>query len=258
MHLIADKVSFGYGRDAEILHNVSLRARSGLLIGILGPNGSGKTTLLRLLTGAERPQSGSVLLDGTPISALRPRLLAQRMALVPQRAATSSDFTALDVVLMGRQPHLGRFQSESASDIAAARAAMERLGILELAERRVTGLSGGEWQRVTIARALCQEAEILLLDEPVSSLDIRHQIETLRLLRSLAHERGVACVCVLHDVNLAAHFCDELTVLYGGRVFASGRPGQVVTPELLRAVYGIGAAVEVDESGLPRIAPFYE
>ena len=258
MRLIADNLVFGYGRGQEILRGVSFSLESGALAGILGPNGSGKTTLLKLLTGAARPASGAVLLDGQPVGSLSARALAQKMALVPQRSEVSFDFTALDVVLMGRQPHLRRFQSESAEDVAIARAAMERLGLSELSARRVSQLSGGEWQRVILARALCQKAGILLLDEPVSSLDIRHQIDTLRLVRELVRKEGVACACVLHDISLAAHYCDVLCVLHEGRVYASGAPGDVVTSKMLREVYGIAAAVTRDADGRPRVEPAYE
>ena len=135
---------------------------------------------------------------------------------------------------------------------------MRRLGVLHLAKRSISELSGGELQRVTIARALCQEARILLLDEPVSSLDIRHQIDTLRLIRTLVRENGVTCICVLHDINLAAHFCDRLCVLSEGRIAALGHPAAVVTPQLLFAVYGIRANVVLDADDRPRIEPRYD
>ena len=258
MHLLANDISFGYSKEQQVLKNVSISLKPGVLTGILGPNGSGKSTLLKLVTGEIKPDSGSITLDGEPISSFGARALALKMALVPQRSHVTFDFTALDVVLMGRHPHLKRFQSERPEDIQKARGAMERLGVLHLAERRISMLSGGEWQRVTIARALCQEAGILLLDEPVSSLDIRHQIEALRLVRDLAHTDSVACACVLHDISLAAHFCDELCALHDGRVYSYGAPDKVVTPEMLRDVYGIAAGVGLDASGRPRVEPDYD
>ena len=257
MLLTVKHVSYGYNPERRVLKNVSASFRGGVLTGILGPNGSGKTTLLRLLTGAIAPNAGTIALGGRSVAKIPPRKLARQMSLVAQRPEATFDFTALDVVLMGRQPHLHRFQSESPEDIRIARRAMKRLGVLSLAGRRISELSGGEWQRVVIARALCQEARVLLLDEPVSSLDLKHQIDVLRLVRDLAHRDGVACVCVLHDINLAAHYCDRLYLLHRGRIIARGAPEKVISPELLQRVYGIDAAVRIDGSGRPRIEPDY-
>lgn len=242
MRLVVENVAFGYPGREKVLSGVSLAAREGEVLGLLGPNGSGKTTLLRLMCGSLSPQSGQVLLDGRPVSALRPRALARTLALAPQSAPRPEGFTALDVALMGRYAHIPRFGRESAADVEAAKRAMRRTGVEALAERGVEALSGGEWQRVLIARALAQEAAFLLLDEPVSNLDIRYQLEILRLLRALSRE-GRAVVLVMHDINLAARFCDRLAVLCGGTLRAEGAPGDVLTPALLRDVYGVSGTV---------------
>lgn len=250
-------VNYAYNKEKPVLRGIDAEFSSGRLTGLLGPNGSGKTTLLRLLTGGIKPDQGEILLNGASIATLRPRELARKMALVPQRAEIAFDYTALDVVLMGRQPFLSRFQRESEADIELARQAMRRFDVLPLSERRASELSGGEWQRVCLARAICQGAGVLLLDEPVSSLDIRHQIDTLRLLNRLAREEGVCCVCVLHDLNLAAHFCDELYVLHAGSVYAAGSPEKILTASLAEKVYGIEARVARDAAGRIRLDPTY-
>ena len=238
MNLCVEDVYFGYTGRSSILRGVTLETRGGEVLGLLGPNGSGKTTLIRLMTGALVPTSGRVTLDGRDVSALRPRALAQAIALVPQSAAPPSGFTALDVVLMGRHAHIPRFSQESAQDVAIAREAMRRTGVEALGECRADAVSGGEWQRVLIARALAQQPQTLLLDEPVSNLDIRHQLETMRLLRSLASE-GIAVVTVMHDINLSARFCDRLAVLHRGALKADGAPEAVLTEALLDDVYGV-------------------
>lgn len=242
MTLHIENITFGYPGRESTLAGITLAAREGEVLGLLGPNGSGKTTLLRLMCGSLSPQSGQVLLDGRPISALRPRALARTLALVPQSATRPEGFTALDVVLMGRHAHIPRFGRESTADVETAKQAMRRTGVEALAERGVEALSGGEWQRVLIARALAQEAAFLLLDEPVSNLDIRYQLEILRLLHALSRE-GRAVVLVMHDINLAARFCDRLAVLCGGALRAEGAPGDVLTPTLLRDVYGVAGTV---------------
>ena len=242
MTLHIENIAFGYPGYESTLAGITLAAREGEVLGLLGPNGSGKTTLLRLMCGLLSPQSGQVLLDGRPIAALRPRVLARTLALVPQSATRPEGFTALDVVLMGRHAHIPRFGRESEADVETAKRAMRRTGVEALAERGVEALSGGEWQRVLIARALAQEAAFLLLDEPVSNLDIRYQLEILRLLHALSRE-GCSVVLVMHDINLAARFCDRLAVLCGGTLRAEGAPGDVLTPTLLRDVYGVAGTV---------------
>ncbi|HBU12924.1 MAG TPA: hypothetical protein DEB31_09455 [Clostridiales bacterium] len=224
---------------APILRGVSLSLTRGMM-GLIGPNGAGKTTLLRIISGYIRPDEGAVLLDGTPVADLDSKARAQKMALVPQNYAFDYDFTVLETVLMGRNPHKKAFEADTREDIRMARDCIEKAGIGALADRSVLGLSGGEWQRMIIARALCQQSKVLLLDEPVSNLDIRHQVGILATVRELAAEHGLLCLCVLHDLNLAYHYCDEITLLKEGRVFAAGAPRQVMTKDVLERVYETG------------------
>ncbi|MEA5002692.1 MAG: ABC transporter ATP-binding protein, partial [Christensenella sp.] len=178
-----------------------------------------------------------VRLDGEDVCAIDAKSLAKKMALVPQNYALEYDFTVLETVLMGRNPHKKTFESDTPEDIALARECIEKTGIAHLENRSVIGLSGGEWQRMIIARALCQESSVLLLDEPVANLDIKHQVGILSLVRSLVRNRGMLCVCVLHDLNLARHYCDEIALLKDGRVSAFGAAADVLTKEALEVVY---------------------
>ena len=234
-------LSWNYG-SRETLAGVSMMAEQGAFTALLGPNGSGKTTLLRLISGGLRTPRGTVFIGGDDVALLNEAQLARRMALVPQRSGMAFNFTALEVVLMGRHPYIGRFGSESARDVDIALEAMEGTGTRHLAKRSAMTLSGGEWQRVAVARALCQQTNILLLDEPVSSLDLRHQADVLALARQQAR-RGVAVLCVLHDLNLAAEYADRVVVIGEGCVAADGTPGEVLTPELVQRVWNAGVLV---------------
>jgi iron complex transport system ATP-binding protein len=209
------------------------------------------------MAGEITPQGGSVLLDGQSVHQMPRRALARALAVVPQSAHLTFPFTALDVVMMGRHAHIGRFHTEGADDVRIARAAMAQVGVLDLAQRPATELSGGEWQRVVIARALCQNTPVLLLDEPVASLDIRHQIDVMSLIRALCRDDHRVAVCVLHDLNLAAHYCDRLILLRGGAVLADGAPGEVLTEDNIRRAYQIESVV-LNDGGKMRVAPVYE
>lgn len=243
--------------DTPILHDISLALQSGM-VGVLGPNGAGKTTLLRVISGYLKPQRGTVLLDGVDTCSMGAKALAKKMALVPQNYALEYDFTVLETVLMGRNPHKKTFESDTPEDIALARECIAKTGIAHLENRSVMGLSGGEWQRMIIARALCQESSILLLDEPVASLDIKHQVGILSLVRSLVKSRGMLCAIVLHDLNLARHYCDEIVLLEGGRVSAYGAAGDVLTKETLEAVYDTKLNMIETEDGETYILPQME
>ncbi len=247
---------FAYG-ERVALSGISHAFDDGLITGLIGPNGSGKTTLVRLISGALRPTAGQALMAGRAAFSIPERKRARMLALVPQSARLDFDFTVLDMVLMGRQPYLGRFEREREADLALANAAIERLGLLDFAGRNARALSGGEWQRVLIARALCQDTPVLLMDEPVSSLDIRHQMEVLRAVRDLSRERRVTTILVLHDLNLAAHYCDRLLLLKDGQLQSSGVPKDVLTADSIRQTYGILAAVEQDKDGKPTVKPSY-
>jgi len=229
-------VGFAY-RERQVLHDVSLEIAPGQRFGLLGPTGSGKSTLLRLLSRVLRPASGRIRLGDRDLAAYSARDLARRIAVVPQETALDFPFSVLEVVLMGRAPHLGGFGFEGDRDLAAASLAMARTGVSELAERFFHELSGGEKQRVVIARALAQEPELLLLDEPTTFLDIRHVVEIFELVCGLSAERGITLVVVLHDLNLAALYLDRLAFLKSGRVVASGDAEQVLDYRTIRAVY---------------------
>ena len=224
-----------------IVDGVSCTVPTGALVGLLGPNGSGKTTLLRLIARLTTPDRGRVLLAGDDLTSLTRRNLAQRVALVEQHADTDLDLTVLDVVLLGRTPHRRSWWAEQPADLAAAHAALTQVDLAELADRRWRTLSGGERQRVQLARAITQEPELLLLDEPTNHLDIGHQLQLLHLVR----RSGVTTLAALHDLNLAAMFCDTLVVLHRGRVTAAGPVAEVLTPPLLREVFGVHADVAV-------------
>jgi iron complex transport system ATP-binding protein len=230
-----------------VLHDVSLDVAPGARLGILGPNGSGKTTLLKLLAGILSPASGSVTLDDVPLARLSRRAIAQRVAMVPQETHPAFEYTVLELVLMGRYPHLGAFEVESAADVAIAHASLAATGTGAFAARLFSTLSGGEKQRVVIASALAQQARVLLLDEPTASLDPAYQLEIAELLRALHRERGIALVLSTHDLNLAAAVCDRLVLVRDGRVIASGPTDEVLTGERIAALYGIDAEVRFHE-----------
>lgn len=255
MGLVLTDVRFSYG-DRLAIRDASCAFEQGRVTGLIGPNGSGKTTLVQIASGELRPSAGAVLFGGRPVRELSAKRRAQRIAVVPQRANLEFDFTVLDMVLMGRQPHLARFEREGERDLQLAHAAMEALGIAHLQARNARALSGGEWQRVLIARALCQDTDVLLLDEPVSSLDIRHQMEVLAVIRNLARDRGVTVAVVLHDLNLAAHYCDSLVLMDGGAPASLGSAAEVLTSDAMRKVYGIEARIEQDQGGIS-VRPIY-
>ncbi|RYB92090.1 ABC transporter ATP-binding protein [Nocardioides oleivorans] len=235
----ADDLSWSYG-SSRVLDAVSLTAPHGRVLGLIGPNGSGKTTLLRLLYGALDSPTGSVTVDGEALAALPPREAARRVAVVVQETGGESTLTVAEMVLLGRGPHLSTFQRTGAEDRRVAAEALARVGASHLAARPFAGLSGGERQRVLIARALTQQATHLLLDEPTNHLDIRFQHEVLGLVADLAHDLHRTVVVVLHDLNLAARYCDDLVLLGDGGIAATGPVEDVLVPELLEPVYGIG------------------
>ncbi len=251
----AEDIWAGYG-DRVVLRGVNLRIARGEFVGLLGPNGSGKSTLLRVLSGVLKPSRGQVWLEGHPLSGLRAKDVAKRLAFVPQREEVAFGFTAWEVVLLGRAPYIGWWGKERAEDIGAAQRAMERTDCLSLAQRSVGSLSGGERQRVVLARGLAQETSLLLLDEPLTHLDVAHQVGTLSLLRQLNREESLTVLAALHDINLASEFCDRLLVLRQGQIVADGSPSEVVTPSLLARVFGLDAWVRVNPAtGRPHVLP---
>ena len=236
-----------------VLRAVSFAARPGQVTGLVGPNGAGKSTLLRVLAGVLRPDSGVVRLGAAELTALPARARARQVAYLPQRDA-AHPFTALETVLMGRYPHLSRFTPEGAGDRRLARAALARTGTERFAHRQLDRISGGERQRVLLARALVQQARVLLLDEPAAGLDLRHQLAAMEALRAEAGGGEAAVVVALHDVWLASRYCDRLTLLAGGAVAAEGAPAAVFTAGRFREVFGVEAAVEADPAtGAPQV-----
>jgi iron complex transport system ATP-binding protein len=252
----ATDIVCGYG-PAIVLHGVSLSVAEDGFVGIIGPNGSGKTTLLRILAGTLQPSQGRVTLDGTDLSRLSRLDIARRMAVVPQETHLAFDFSVLEVVLMGRYPHLGTFEIEGPTDIAIARAALTATGTRSLEERPFATLSGGEKQRVIIAAALAQishQAEgsdrrgaVLLLDEPTAALDLAYQLEVAGLLRDLQQRGRLAIVISTHDLNFAAGLCRTLVLLKNGQVLAAGPTGDVLTPDHIRSLYGVDADVRLHD-----------
>lgn len=235
-----------YG-DRKVLERICLSAEKGF-IGIIGPNGSGKTTLLRSISRVLKPKGGVILLDGRDVYKLKAKDVAKNMAVVPQDSHIRFDFTVSEAVLMGRNPHLGRFEIEGTRDMEIAERAMRLTNTWHLACRSITQISGGERQRVVIARALTQEPRILLLDEPTSNLDINYQTEILDCIRELSKELTV--IAVFHDLNLAARYCDRLILMDKGRVTAHGKPEEVLTQERIESAYGIKVIVKQDSGRL--------
>jgi iron complex transport system ATP-binding protein len=256
--LEADGVSFAYERGGRsVLDGVSLRVDRGSIVGLLGPNGSGKSTLLKLLAGTLVPASGRVATEGVEVRALTRRDLARRIAVVPQETHSTFDFSALDIVMMGRYPHLGPFALEGPADLAIARDALAATGTLDLEGRRFMTLSGGEKQRIVIASALAQASDVLLLDEPTASLDLGYQFEIAALLLRLNRERATTMVVSTHDLNLAASLCAEIVLLKAGRVVARGPTEGVLTPANIRTLYGIDAEITYHErAGHLTVVPF--
>ena len=263
MTLAADRLSYTYGprsRDARrrpdaspaanpefALRDVSVSVAPGSLTGLLGPNGCGKTTLLKLLSGVLRPDLGSVRLGDRDLRSLTPRAIAQQIAVVPQETHPAFDFTVMEMVLMGRHPHLGAFQLEGPGDLAIARDALAATGTVHLAHRAYMTLSGGEKQRVIIASALAQLPKVLLLDEPTASLDLGYQLDVAALLRRLNQERRVTMVLATHDLNLAAFLCDTLILVREGRVLMQGPTRDVLTSATVQQLYGVAADVTFHE-----------
>ena len=233
-----------------------MKVGNGDLVGIVGPNGSGKTTLLRLVTGVLSPQSGKILVDGADLTTLSTKQRARLVSIVPQDPQLPLSYTVLDLVLMGRNPHLKLLQWEGRRDLEIAIHAMEMTGIDHLAGRAIGTLSGGERQRAVVAMALAQEAPVMLLDEPTSSLDLSHQSRVMDLVRKAQRERGGSVLVAMHDLNLAAQYCDRLVMLSNGRCYVDGVPGDVLTPEHIYNVYGVRVAVlSHPVTGVPVVVP---
>jgi ABC-type cobalamin/Fe3+-siderophores transport system ATPase subunit len=248
-----EDVAVSFGARA-VLRGVSLALAAGEVLGLAGPNGAGKTTLFRAATRVVALDRGEVRIAGTPVSALTRRELARRIAVVPQDVAIPFPFRAGEVVLMGRAPHRNGFAFESAADVERARACLALVGIESLADRPMSELSGGERQLVLVARALAQDPDVLLLDEPTAHLDLRHRAVVIERVREFAHGGGAALV-VSHDLTLAARSCGRLALLAEGSVTACGAPAEVLQPLLLARVFGVEAEVLTGPDGAPIVVP---
>ncbi|PVX27793.1 MAG: heme ABC transporter ATP-binding protein [Candidatus Bathyarchaeum sp.] len=242
------KLSIGdidcYYGSTKILEDIDFAVKSGEFLGILGPNGSGKTTLLKSISRILEPKKGAILIDASNIYDMKTVDVAKQLAVVPQTTPVTFDFTALEVVLMGRNPHLARFAMESKEDLAIAKNSMQLTNTWHLAKRPVTELSGGERQRVIIARALTQEPKILLLDEPTTHLDISNQLEIMDLIKELCKTKKLLIVAVFHDFNLAARYCNSFILLKDGKIVAVGKSDDTLTSENIKKVFNVDTLVK--------------
>lgn len=231
-----------------ILQNVSLTVEPKQFVGVIGPNGSGKSTLLKCMYRMQKPDAGSVLFDDVPLLQMRVRESARRVAVLAQHNDYSFDFTVREMVLLGRTPHKRMLERDTGEDFAIAQAALEQVGLQGFEERLFFSLSGGERQRVLLARALAQQTPCLILDEPTNHLDIQYQLQLMEIVRGL----GITVIAAIHDLNIAAMYCDAVYVLHDGRIVAQGTPREVLTPELIAQVYRVRASVEY-WNDVPRI-----
>ena len=251
--LEVNKLDYKYD-NLKVLKEISFAITEGSFIGLIGPNGSGKSTLLKNINALLKPDSGTVYLDNFDLEQMKPKEIAKELAVVPQNTNISFDFTVEEIVLMGRSPYLNRFKGESKKDLEIAKQAMLETNILELKDRLFSQLSGGEKQRVIIARSLAQEPTVLLLDEPTSNLDINYQLEIMNLLTRLNLQEDLTILTVLHDLNLAAQYCEKLILLKGGEIYDYGSPAEIITSENIEEVYGSKVVINRDyEDGKPYI-----
>jgi iron complex transport system ATP-binding protein len=247
-------IFFRYHQD-WVLQDVSFQVRKGEFVGMIGPNGSGKTTLLKILCRLLTPQRGDVLFDHLSLRRMSRGEIAKKIAVVAQETYPAFPFRVIEMVLMGRSPYLGHLMFESPKDLEIARKAMAWTEILPIAERPIDELSGGERKRVFIARALAQEPEVILLDEPTANLDIHHQAEFLDLILSLNREKGLTILMASHDLNLASEYCDRLFLLQNGKIYKMGSSEEVMTRENIERVYGCEVWVDRNPaSGMPRVS----
>jgi len=246
-------IHLGYSRK-EIVKDVTFQVTPGEMVGLIGPNGCGKSTIIRSLSRIITPYGGRILLDGQEIASIPRQELARILGVVPQMPLLPSAFTAFEVVLMGRNPHLGLFQYEGQRELDIAWRAMEQTMTLHLARQRVGELSGGEIQCLLIARVLTQETKTILLDEPTANLDIGRQIEIFNLIKNLCLDNNVAVLAAIHDLNLASQYCNRLVLINNGQVHAQGTPAEVITAQNIKEVYGADSCVySHPANGLPAI-----
>ncbi len=238
-----NNLEFGYG-DSLILKDISFNVKKGEFLSIIGPNGSGKSTLLKTLNRLTHIKNGSILIDDKDIEEYKTKDLAKKVALVPQDTTLDYEFSVEDVVTMGRHPYKGRFEKEDQEDKAIVYEAMEMTNTFKLKDRLITEISGGERQRVFIAKALAQKTQIIFLDEPTSHLDINHQMDVLNLLKKLNKEKNITIILVIHDINLAARYSDEIILLNHGVIQGKGTPEEVITSENVELAYNLNVIIE--------------
>ncbi len=235
-------------RETVVLEEVSFQVEEGEFLGIIGPNGAGKTTLLKIMTGVKSPLTGEVMLDGKDMRSLSRKQIAQIMAVVPQSSFIPPLFTVEDVVMMGRYPHQRSRFTITKEDNEVVKDVIQKIGITLFGSRFINELSGGERQEVIIARALAQKPKVLMLDEPTASLDIKHQMKILGLVKMLVKEDGITAIMVIHDLNLAARFCQRLILLHNCKIHSHGKPEDVLTSQNLKEVYEVDAEVNYNTS----------
>ncbi len=233
----------------EILHGISAVLPADRFVALLGPNGCGKSTLLKHLYRVHKIQEGAVTFDGTPIADIPLRAAAQEIGVMGQFHAVDFDFSVEEIALMGRAPYKESFEEDTAADFALVHTALEKVGMADAAARSFNELSGGEQQRVMLARCLVQEPQLLILDEPTNHLDVRYQLHLLELVKGL----GIGVIAALHDLNLASMYADLLVVMKAGQIVKIGTPHEVITEEMLQGVYGVAANVGYDAAGLPLV-----
>ncbi len=242
MRLRAEDVCFSFGAE-RVVDRVSVEVPNGALVGLVGPNGAGKSTLLRCMYGVSKPTSGRVLLDGVDLRRLRRRQIARVLGVVPQNCSPAFAVGVAEFIGMGRFARERWFGGPTPEDQKVVERCLAELQLTEVAGRSIHEISGGEFRRVLIAQAMAQEPSVMLLDEPVQQLDLLHQLEVMEFVRSFTRREGTAAIVVLHDLGLAARYCDQVAMMHRGRVIASGRPSEVLTAEHLRLAYGVEAAI---------------
>ena len=247
MRLCVENLCFSY-QSRPVLADVMLNIEPGQVVGLVGPNGAGKTTLIKCIDRILRPSHGQVLVGNEDVERISPKDLARQIGYVPQSVSSHFPFSVYETVLLGRRPHIERRVGEK--DHEAVCRILQTLCITEMAHRSLTGLSGGERQKVIIARALAQEAPIMLLDEPTSNLDLRHQLEVMDLLRSLASSEGISMIMAIHDLNLAARYCHQLVFMKNGAIYDAGPPESSLNTENIAEVYGVNSCVRSEPEGL--------
>lgn len=244
-------VEFSYA-SVHVLKNVCIELAASEMLGVVGPNGAGKSTLIRCIDRILQPRKGSILLDGRDIKDMRLMELAKKMGYIPQSTSQVFPATVFDTVLMGRRPHIGWRSSEK--DTEKVLKTLQMLNIEELAMRDINELSGGQQQKVFIARALTQEPDVLLLDEPTSNLDIKHQLEVMEIIKSIVREKEISAIMAIHDLNLASRYADRIIMMTDGEIFSAGDSVSVLTPESIKRVYCVEAEVH-NIHGRPYIVP---